>query len=164
MIGWPIVLSPFKRLAITLIGISIIYIGVVRPIQTVIIHKWVVPYFEKINPVDGSVAIEGVSEDQFDLVTPHQSVKIELPFNGWYWLTLGLFFSAGNMGWIKWLTIYHLFLFAVLFLGAHCIFAGFDWFAIILNIHEHIYKVLFLIVSLIGLKPILMNRIIKNES
>jgi hypothetical protein len=55
------------------------------------------------------------------------------------------------------MTIYHLALFLILFLGAHLIMAGQDWFAILFNVHEHIYKVLFLIVSLIGLKRVFMN-------
>ena len=150
-------LIPFKRLVLCLLGISIIYIGIIRPTQSVIINRWVVPYFENIIPMDIDISIEGVSEDQFDLVTPFQSIKIELPFNGWYWLTLGLMLSVGNKQWIKWMTIYHLALFLILFLGAHLIIAGQDWFAILFNVHEHIYKVLFLIVSLIGLKPVFMN-------
>ena len=150
-------LIPFKRLVLCLLGISIIYIGIIRPTQSVIINRWVVPYFENIIPMDIDISIEGVSEDQFDLVTPFQSIKIELPFNGWYWLTLGLMLSVGNKQWIKWITIYHLALFLLLFLGAHLIMAGQDWFAILFNVYEHIYKVLFLIVSLIGLKPVFMN-------
>ena len=150
-------LIPFKRLVLCLLGISIIYIGIIRPTQSVIINRWVVPYFENIIPMDSDISIEGVSEDQFDLVTPFQSVKIELPFNGWYWLTLGLFITAGNKQWIKWMTLYHLALFLILFLGTHLIIAGLDWFAILFNVHEHIYKVLFLIVSLMGLKPVFMN-------
>ena len=150
-------LIPFKRLVLCLLGISIIYIGIIRPTQSVIINRWVVPYFENIIPMDSDISIEGVSEDQFDLVTPFQSVKIELPFNGWYWLTLGLFITAGNKQWIKWMTLYHLALFLILFLGTHLIIAGLDWFSILFNVHEHIYKVLFLIVSLMGLKPVFMN-------
>ena len=34
---------------------------------------------------------------------------------------------------------------------------GLDWFAILFSVHEHIYKVLFLIVYLMGLKPVFMN-------
>jgi len=121
------------------------------------INHWVVPYFENRIPIDSDISIDGVSEDQFDLVTPFQSVKIESPFNGWYWLTLGLFITAGNKQWIKWMTLYHLALFLILFLGAHLIIVGLDWFSILFNVHEHIYKVLFLIVSLMGLKPVFMN-------
>ncbi len=150
-------LIPFKRLILCLLGISVIYIGAIRPLQSIMINHWVVPYFENRIPIDSDISIDGVSEDQFDLVTPFQSVKIELPFNGWYWLTLGLFITAGNKQWIKWMTLYHLTLFLILFLGAHLIIAGLDWFAILFNVHEHIYKVLFLIVSLMGLKPVFMN-------
>lgn len=157
MNGWRIILSPYKRLALYLIGISTIYIGAVRPSQSIIVNHWIVPYFENRIPLESDISIQSVSEDQFDLVTTFTSVKIELPFNGWFWLTLGLFMTAGNIQWIKWMTIYHLALFLILFVGAHLIIAGHDWFAILFNVHEHIYKVLFLIVSLIGLKPIFMN-------
>jgi len=150
--------SAFRHLLFCLLGVSIFYIGVVRPIQSRLINSFTVPHFENRIPTNSPVAITGVNVDQFDLVGPFQKVKIELPFNGWYWLTLGLMLAAQNMRLIKLMSFYHLGLFITIFLGAHLIISGQYWFAILLNVHEQVYKVLFLILSLIGLKPGFTNR------
>ena len=134
------------------------YLGVVRPFQSWIINHWAAPYFESVIPAASPVLIEGVEVDQFNLSGPFKSVKIELPFNGWFWLTLGLLFTAWRIFLIKVLTLYHLGLCLGLFLAAHLIINGQYWLAGFINIHEHIYKVLFLILALIGLKPVFVNQ------
>ncbi|MBN4081000.1 hypothetical protein JYT44_01410 [Caldithrix abyssi] len=150
--------SGFWRFFAYLLGISIFYIGAVRPVQSRMMNHFVAPYFANRILADSQVAIDGVNVDQLDLIGPFKPVKVELPFNGWYWLTLGLLLTARNMRLIKIMSLYHLGLFLALFLGAHLIISGQYWLTILFNIHEHVYKVLFLILSLIGLKPVFVNQ------
>ncbi|MEA1881202.1 MAG: hypothetical protein U9N31_02205 [Candidatus Marinimicrobia bacterium] len=150
--------TAFWRLIAILFGISVFYLGVVRPVQSRIINHWAAPYFESTIPASSVVNVDGLEVDQFNLSGPFKSVKIELPFNGWYWLTLGLLLSARNFPMIKIMSIYHLGLAFVLLLGAHFVISGQYWLAGFFNIHDHIYKVLFLILSLIGLKPVFVNQ------
>lgn len=127
----------------------------VRPVQEEIITKLIVPYFENKLSTNNQVSISGVSVDQFNLVGPFKPVKIELPFNGWFWLTLGLFISADSKRMIKILVLYHLALFFILLISIQIIAEGTFVWSVILNIHEHIYMVLFLIIALLDLARVL---------
>ncbi len=143
--------ADIKRLVLSLLGISILYIGLIRPVQAVIVTKAIVPYFETKLSVKSRVGIGSVEVDQFNLIGPFKPVKIELPFNGWFWLSLGLFFSSGNARLIRILTLYHLFLFFLLLISVFIIAEGFFVWSVVINIHENTYKILFLILSFMSL-------------
>ncbi|MBT3675723.1 MAG: hypothetical protein HOD10_00440 [Candidatus Marinimicrobia bacterium] len=147
-------ISAIKRLILILSGISVLYIGVFRPIQSMIIQNIVVPHIESIIENNSIVKIENVDVDQIDISGDFPPTKFELPFNGWFWLTLGLFLAAGQERLIRIMTYYHLILFGALYVGIQLIINGWTGIAYLFAIHEHIYKVLFLVVGLIGLKPL----------
>ena len=133
-----------------LFGISVLYIGGVRPLQSKIILDAVVPYFESRIEKNNSVIIGSVDVDELTLSGPFVPMKIELPFNGWFWLSVGLLASAGKVNSIKVITLYHLVLSLTLFLAAHWIIDGAFWISPFLNMHNHVYKVLFLIYALLA--------------
>ena len=145
----------FKRLFLNLLIISVTYIGLVRPVQEEIITKLIVPYFENKLSTNNQVSISGVWVDQFNLVGPFKPVKIELPFNGWFWLTLGLFIPADSKRMIKILTLYHLALFFILLISIQIIAEGTFAWSVVLNIHDHVYRVLFLIIALLDFVRVL---------
>ena len=127
----------------------------VRPVQEEIITKLIVPYFENKLSTNNQVSISGVTVDEFFLIGPFKPVKIELPFNGWFWLTLGLFIPANSKRMIKILTLYHLALFFILLISIQIIAEGTFAWSVVLNLHEHVYKVLFLIIALLNLVRVL---------
>ena len=127
----------------------------VRPVQEEIITKLIVPYFENKLSTNNQVSISGVTVDEFFLIGPFKPVKIELPFNGLFWLTLGLLIPANSKRMIKILTLYHLALFFILLISIQIIAEGTFAWSVVLNIHEHVYKVLFLIIALLNLVRVL---------
>ncbi len=133
-------------------GISFLYIGIIRPTQSIIIHKWVAPHFESQLSGTTDIAIVSTDADQIEIAGHFPKTKFELPFNGWFWLTLGLFLTSKFDRMIRIMTYYHLALFAVLYLGMILIINGWSWLAYLFAIHEHVYKVLFLVMGLLGLK------------
>ena len=143
-----------KRLIIIMAGISFLYIGVIRPTQSILIEQIVAPHFESILQNHKSISLASVDTDQIEIVGSFPKTKFELPFNGWFWLTLGLFLTAGQSKMIRIMTFYHLGLFVILYIGMMLIINGWTWLAYIFNLHEHIYKVLFLVLGLVGLKSI----------
>ncbi len=135
-------------------GISFLYIGIIRPTQSIIIQQMVLPYFESLLKQNSDVSIVSIDTDQIEIAGNFPKTKFELPFNGWFWLTLGLFLTARKNHLIRIMTYYHLGLFVILYIGMILIINGWSWLAYIFAIHEHVYKVLFLVVGLVGLRPL----------
>lgn len=133
-------------------GISFLYIGVIRPTQSIIIHKIIAPHFESLLDNKNDISIVSIDTDQIEIGGSFPKTKFELPFNGWFWLTLGLFLTSGYSKMIRVMTYYHLALFVVLYIGIFLIISGWSWLAYIFVLHEHVYKVLFLVMGLVGLK------------
>jgi hypothetical protein len=139
--------------------------GAVRPLQSLIIDQFIFPKLSEVDSEYENVQIvKGV--DEIYLITqwpkPDQSIKIELPFNGYAWLALALFWGAGNRKLSRILLIYQLVLIFVLPVAGFLILEGHKWMIIAVSIHEKLYKFLFLILGLLAVRSAALS--LKKET
>ena len=129
--------------------------GVVRPLQSLVIDQIIFPKVSEVVSEYENVHI-GKGVDEIYLITqwpkPGQSTKIDLPFNGYAWLALALFWGAGNRKLIRILLIYQLVLIFVMPITGLLILEGYRWMIIAVSIHEKLYKFLFLILGLLTVR------------
>lgn len=92
--------------------------------------------------------------DEIKIITqwpiPDHRTKIELPFNGYVWLALALFWTAKSRKLIKILIVYQVIWAILLPLVFLLILNGNGFMLIAANLHEKVYKALFIIVGLLA--------------
>jgi|TARA_Y100000310_G_scaffold336376_1_gene420734 hypothetical protein len=87
-------------------------------------------------------------------------VKIEVPFNGYFWLAMSMIWPTKNkrLGRVVW--NYNLALFVIIPIAAFGIIYGFTWLAPLTNVHEKVYKALFLILGILAVRE--ADELLKN--
>lgn len=83
---------------------------------------------------------------------PDHQTKIELPFNGYICLALALFWAAKSQKLIKILLFYQLALVILMPLAGWLILEGHGWVIIAANVHDKVYKALFIIIGLLAVR------------
>lgn len=151
----------WKKVFLSLTICGVLYISIVRPLQSLLIHELIYPAIQKSSLVNKKVKIEP-GEDELQLITQRpqldQRTKVELPFNGYFWLTLGLLGGVKNKKLVTLLLLYQIVLFIVMPLFLLLILKGHGWIVIITNLHERLYKVLFLIVGLLAVRDSVLTQ------
>jgi len=152
----------WHRVFISLIAVGLIYILCIRPAQSYAVREFILPVFDSlIEAKDNIVSEPGI--DEFYISSASNAfprVKIEVPFNGYFWLAMAFIWPAKNkrLGRVIWL--YNWILFLIIPLAAIGILGGFIWLAPLVNVHEKIYKALFLILGILAVKE--ADTLIKN--
>ena len=155
----------WRRVLLSLTVFSLLYVGAVRPLQSLLIDKVIFPVASDfvLNYKDVQLAAD---VDEIYIIMqwpkPGQNTKIELPFNGYAWLALALFWGAGNRKLIRILLIYQLVLIFVMPIAGLLILEGHRWMIIAVNIHEKLYKFLFLILGLLAVRSAALS--LKKET
>ena len=144
----------WRKLFISLIAIGLVYILFIRPIQSFAIREFILPGFDTLIKSDSDILI-GPGVDEFFLVSITDSfprVKIEVPFNGYFWLAMSLIWPTKNKHFRRVVWNYNLALFVIIPLAAVGIMYGFTWLAFLTNVHEKVYKALFLILGVLAVR------------
>ena len=145
----------WRRVLLSLTVFSLLYIGAIRPLQSLLIDKVIFPAVS-----DFALDYENVRlatyVDEIDIVTqwpkPDHQTKIELPFNGYICLALALFWAAKSQKLIIILLLYQLALVILMPLAGWLILEGHGWAIIVANVHDKVYKALFIILGLLAVR------------
>ena len=152
----------WRKLFISLIAIGLVYILFIRPVQSFLVREFILPAFDSfITPESEIVSSPGV--DEFFLSSLSDSfprVKIEVPFNGYFWLAMSMIWPTKNKQFGRVVWNYNLVLFAIIPLSALGIIHGFTWLAPVVNVHEKVYKALFLILGILAVRE--TDELLKN--
>ncbi|MDP7565028.1 MAG: hypothetical protein QF794_02775 [Candidatus Marinimicrobia bacterium] len=152
----------WRKLFISLIAIGLVYILFIRPVQSFVVREFILPAFDSfITPESEIVSSPGV--DEFFLSSLSDSfprVKIEVPFNGYFWLAMSMIWPTKNKQFGRVVWNYNLVLFAIIPLSALGIIHGFTWLAPVVNVHEKVYKALFLILGILAVRE--TDELLKN--
>ena len=155
----------WRRVLLSLTVFSVLYIGVVRPLQSLIVDQIIFPKVSEVDLEYENVHI-GKGVDKIYLITqwpkPGQNTRIELPFNGHACLALALFWGAGNRKLIRILLIYQFVLIFVMPVAGLLILEGHRWMIVAANVHDKVYKALFIIVGLLALRSAVLS--LKKET
>ncbi len=152
----------WRKLFISLTAIGLVYILFIRPIQSFVVREFILPAFDSfITPESEIVSSPGVDEFFLKSITnAFPRVKIEVPFNGYFWLAMAMIWPTKNKRFGRVIWNYNLALFAIIPLAALGIIYGFTWLAPVVNVHEKVYKALFLILGILAVRK--TDELLKN--
>lgn len=142
----------YRRLVISLTVFGFLYILVIRPVQIILMQDYLLPLFYSIlNPVGDIIASPGKDEFFLESITgAFPQVKIEMPFNGYFWLAMALIWPSKNKQFSRVIWVYNGLLFLIIPIIAFGMIMGINWIAFLANIHERVYKAIFLILGVIA--------------
>ena len=146
----------WRQLIISLIAIGLVYILFIRPIQSFAVRELILPAFDSFIKPDSDIFTgTGWVDDGFNissLSNSFPSISIEVPFNGYFWLAMSMLWPTKNkrLGRVIW--IYNWVLFLIMPIVAISIINGFTWLALLANVHDKVYKALFLILGVLAVR------------
>ena len=155
----------WRRVLLSLTVFSVLYMGVVRPLQSLLIERVIFPAVNDFALDYDNVQLT-TDVDEIDIITqwpkPGHQTKIELPLNGHVWLALALFWAAKNRKLIRILLLYQLVLVVLMPLAGWIILEGHGWVIIVANVHDKVYKALFIILGLLAVRSGILS--LKKET
>tara|TARA_Y100000590_G_scaffold10235_1_gene12624 strand:+ start:7852 stop:8352 length:501 start_codon:yes stop_codon:yes gene_type:complete len=142
------------ELILRLFVFILLYFGLVRPIQEIILGDIVVPRLRHWNNVENDIFIDHSQDDLQVESRGNQFIdtRVSLPFSAYYFLAITFFFSNQKSRLLGFIHLYNLGLFIVLPILCYHLINGFFWLAPLINAHEMAYKALFLSIGMLGLK------------
>ena len=144
----------WRQLIISLIAIGLVYILFIRPIQSFAVREFILPAFDSFIKPDSDINI-APGRDEFFLSSStgaFSQVKIEVPFNGYFWLAMALLWPTKNKRYSRVIWYYNWALLAIIPTAALGILCGLNWLAPVVMVHEKVYRALFLILGVLGVR------------
>lgn len=145
----------WRRVLLSLTVFSLLYVGAVRPLQSLLIDKVIFPVASDF-VLDYKDVQLAADVDEIDIITqwpkPDHYTKIQLLFSGYIWLALALFWIAKSHKLIIILLLYQLALVILMPLAGWLILEGHGWVIIAANVHDKVYKALFIIIGLLAVR------------
>ena len=144
----------WRQLIISLTAIGLVYILFIRPVQSFTVREFILPAFDSFIKPDSDI-FTALGRDEFYLSSQSYSfpsVKIEVPFNGYFWLVMAMIWPTKNRRFGRVIWIYNWVLFLIIPIVAICTINGFTWLAPLANVHEKTYKALFLILGILAVR------------
>lgn len=144
----------WRQVFISLTAIGLVYILFIRPVQSFAVREFILPTFDSlIKSENDIIAAPGIDEFFLESITnAFPRVKIEVPFNGYFWLAMAFIWPSKNKRFGRVIWLYNWALFLIIPLVAIGILGGLTWLAPLANVHEKIYKALFLILGILAVK------------
>ena len=130
------------------------YFFIIRPIQTIIVAEIVVPELQSFLSDNSDFLIQAKQDDY--LIESYSNkfinLKINPPFNGYFWLAVIFIWTFGNKTMMKVVIYYNLALIIILPIFIFIILSGHTWVAPLINANEIVYKALFLSLCVLVIK------------
>ena len=138
----------------------LLYFGLVRPIQEIILEDIVVPKLNAWNKIENDIFI---FHSQDDLKVESGSdqfidTRLSFPFSAYYFLATVFLFSNLKSRLLGFIHLYNLGLFLVSPIFCYFLVNGSFWLAPLINAHEMAYKALFLSIGMLGLTKYLSEK------
>ena len=144
----------WRKLFISLTAIGLVYILFIRPIQSFAVREFILPAFDTLITPNSDI-LTTLGRDEFFLSSLSDSfprVKIDIPFNGYFWLAMAMIWPTKNRHFGRFILIYNWILFLIIPIVAISIINGFTWLAPLANVHDKVYKALFLILGILAVR------------
>ncbi len=144
----------WRQVFISLTAVGLVYILFIRPVQSFAVREFILPTFDSLIKQDSDI-VSSPGIDEFFLLSVSNAfprVKIEVPFNGYFWLAMAFIWPSKNRRFGRVIWLYNWALFLIIPLAAIGIVGGLTWLAPLANVHEKIYKALFLILGILAVK------------
>ena len=132
----------------------IFYFYLIRPVQISIVANVIVPYLQNYTVQYNDLYIYADLDDYWIESKSDRFINIflNLPFNGYFWVTISFLWVYKKRQAIKYLTLYNIALFIIHPLFIFLLLNNHYWIAFIISAHEFVYKALFLSMALIAVK------------
>ena len=135
-------------------GFCLFYFFLVRPIQSIIVAEVVVPALQSFSSDNSDFLIQAKQDDY--LIESYSNkfidLKINPPFNGYFWLAVTFIWTFGNKTMMKVVIYYNLALIIIIPIFIFIILSGNTWVAPLISVNEIVYKALFLSLSVLVIK------------
>ena len=135
-------------------GFCLFYFFLIRPIQTIIVAEVLVPALQSFSSDNSDFLIQSKQDDY--LIESHSNkfidLKINPPFNGYFWLAVTFIWTFGNKTMMKVVIYYNLALIIIIPIFIFIILSGNTWVAPLINANEIVYKALFLSLGVLAIK------------
>ena len=145
----------WRRVLLSLTIFAVIYIGIVIPLQSLLIERVIFPAVNEF-ALDYENARLAPDVDEIFIITqwpkPDHYTKIQLLFSGYIWLALALFWAAKSYKLIKILLFYQLALVILMPLAGWLILEGHGWVIIAANVHDKVYRALLIILGVLAVR------------
>ncbi len=144
----------WRQLIISLTAVGLVYILFIHPIQVFAVREFILPAFDSFIKPDSDI-LTTLGRDEFLLSSLSDSfprVKIDIPFNGYFWLAMAMIWPTKNRHFGRFILIYNWILFLIIPIVAISIINGFTWLAPLANVHDKVYKALFLILGILAVR------------
>ena len=138
----------------------LIYFGMIRPIQEIILADIVVPNLRDWNKIGDDIFISH-SQDDLKLESGSDQfidTRLSFPFSAYYFLATVFLFSNLKNRLFSFIHLYNLGLFLVSPILCYFLLKGSFWLAPLINAHEMAYKALFLSIGMLGLTKYLSEK------
>ena len=144
----------WRQLIISLIAFGLVNILFIRPVLSFAVREFILPAFDSfIKPNSDILTAPGVDEFYLSsLSNSFTSITINVPFNSYFWLAMAMIWPTKNKRFSRVIWIYNSLLFLIIPIAALGIIYGFTWLAPLTNIHENVYKALFLILGVLAVR------------
>ncbi len=142
----------WRKLIFSLTAVSLAYILFIRPVQFTLIHSVVLPFFDTFLDPNSHIVTEPGKDEFFIYSSKGEfpQVKIEVPFNGYFWLAMSMIWPTKNSRFKKIIFNYNWALFIIIPLFAFGLLNEYAFLAPLANVHEKVYKALFLILGILS--------------
>ena len=146
--------SFWLKLAFRFIGFILLYLFLIRPIQSIVVEEVTVPYLQSIISTNTDFIILSEQDDYWIESNSNRFINLffNLPFNGYFCLASFILFSFREKSAFRFVFFYNAFLFIIHPIFIFTLFSGNYWIAPIISAHEWMYKALFLSLGVLAIK------------
>ena len=153
----------WRKLFISLIAIGLVYILFFHLIISFAIGEFILHAFDSFIKPDSDIIIALGRDELFlsSLSDSFPSVRIDIPFfSVHFWLAMAMIWPTKNRRFSRIIWIYISLLFLIYPILAISIINGFSWLAPLANVHDKVYKALFLMLGILAVRE--TDELLKN--
>lgn len=129
----------------------ILYFGVVRPLQSILLNEIIIPYLDNIISLKKNFIITA-SQDDLIINSVNDyfvETRVSIPFSAYYFLIIITFFQTSYQKFINYIHGYNLLLLIISPLLTFFFLQEIYWLSLIINAHEISYKYIFLCIGML---------------
>ena len=129
----------------------ILYFGVVRPLQSILLNEIIIPYLDNIIYLKKNFIITA-SQDDLIINSVNDyfvETRVSIPFSAYYFLIIITFFQTSYQKFINYIHGYNLLLLIISPLLTFLFLQDLYWLSLIINAHEISYKYIFLCIGML---------------
>ena len=129
----------------------ILYFGVVRPLQSILLNEIIIPYLDNIISLKKNFIITA-SQDDLIINSVNDyfvETRVSIPFSAYYFLIVITFFQTSYQKFINYIHSYNLLLLIISPLLTFFFLQDLYWLSLIINAHEISYKYIFLCIGML---------------